>query len=96
MGRWQITQQEGYWANVVDALDRGVSVVTGNRRLAGAISHAFEQREIGQGLEVWVTPDVLPWSAWLQRCWEQAVVSTISDRALIGQRGVDWQEAQTA
>ena len=75
MGKCVINQQEVSWADVFDALDRGVSVVTGNTRLAGAIRHAFEQRAIGQGLEVWFTPDVLPWSAWLQRCWEQAVVS---------------------
>ena len=75
MGKCVINQQEVSWVDVFDALDRGVSVITGNTRLAGAIRHAFEQRAIGRGLEAWITPDVLPWSAWLQRCWEQAVVS---------------------
>ena len=62
-------------AGVFDALDRGVTVVTGNNRLAGVIRHAFEQSAMGKGLEVWPTPDVLPWTAWLQTTWEEAVVS---------------------
>ena len=60
---------------VFGALDRGVTVVTGNKRLAGVTRQAFEQSAMGKGLEVWPTPDILPWTAWLQRAWEEAVVS---------------------
>ena len=60
---------------VFDALDRGVTVITGNKRLAGVTRQTFEQVAIDKGLEVWLTLDVLPWTAWLQRVWEEAVVS---------------------
>lgn len=60
---------------VFGALDRGVTVITGNKRLAGATRQAFEQAAIDKGPEVWPTPDILPWTAWLQRVWEEAVVS---------------------
>ena len=52
-----------------------MTVVTGNKRLAGVTRQAFEQAAMDKGLEVWPTPDVLPWTAWLQRVWEEAVVS---------------------
>jgi len=70
-----IEQQTISLVEVLDALDRGVTVVTGNKRLAGVTRQAFEHAAIGKGYEVWPTPDVLPWSAWLQRSWEEAVVS---------------------
>ena len=60
---------------VFDALDRGMTVITGNKRLAGVTRQTFEQEAMEKGLEVWPTPDVLPWAAWLQRVWEEAVVS---------------------
>ena len=70
-----IEQQTISLANIFDTLGRGVTIVTGNKRLAGVTRQAFEHVAIDKGLEVWPTPDVLPWSAWLQRVWEEAVVS---------------------
>lgn len=70
-----IEQQTISLSEVFIALDCGVTVVTGNKRLAGVTRQAFEQAAIDKGLEVWPTPDVLPWTAWLQRAWEDAVVS---------------------
>ncbi|MDP1559587.1 MAG: PD-(D/E)XK nuclease family protein [Nitrosomonas sp.] len=70
-----IEQQTISLESIFDALDRGVTVITGNNRLAGVTRQAFEQAAIDKGLEVWPTPDVLPWTAWLQRVWEEAVVS---------------------
>ena len=41
---------------VFDALDRGVTVITGNKRLAGVTRQAFEQAAMDKGLEVWPNP----------------------------------------
>ena len=62
-----INQKIVSYVEILDALDRGVTVVTGNKRLAGVTRQAFEQAAMDKGLEVWPTPDVLPWTAWLQR-----------------------------
>ena len=75
MGDYVINQKRVSYVKILDALDRGVTVVTGNKRLASVTRHAFEQAALDKGLEVWPTPDVLPWTAWLQRVWEDAVVS---------------------
>ncbi|NOZ52256.1 MAG: PD-(D/E)XK nuclease family protein [Gammaproteobacteria bacterium] len=69
-----INQQSVSDAKIFDALDRGVTVVTGNKRLAGVIRQAFEQAAINKDLGVWPTPDIVPWSVWLQRSWEEALV----------------------
>lgn len=70
-----IEQQTVSLPEVFEALDRGLTLVTGNNRLAGAIRQAFEQAAMNKGLEVWPTPHLLPWTAWLQNSWDEAVVS---------------------
>lgn len=70
-----VGQQTASLKDVFDALNRGATVVTGNKRLAAVTRQAFEQAAVDKGLEVWSTPRVLPWSAWLQSVWEEAVVS---------------------
>ncbi len=65
--------------DVWEALGSGVTVVTGNKRLANMTLQAFEQEAITKGQEAWLTPDILPWSAWLQRSWENVVVTKGSD-----------------
>lgn len=70
-----IELQAANLTDVFDALHRGATVVTGQRRLAAVLREAFERAAIKKGLEVWPTPDVLPWPAWLYRLWEEAMVS---------------------
>ncbi len=69
-----IEPQEISLPQVFATLDRGVTVVTGNKRLAGALRRAYEQAAMDRGREVWPTPDLLPWSAWLHRTWEEVVL----------------------
>lgn len=73
-----IEQQTISLEEIFDDLDRGVTVVTGNKRLAGVIRQAFERSALDKGLEVWPTPQVLPWTTWLQTIWEEAVISGAS------------------
>ena len=61
--------------DMFDALRRGVTVLTGHKRLAGDLRQSFEFAEAGKGLEVWPTPQVMPWTDWLQGIWEEILVS---------------------
>ena len=70
-----IAPQEASYAEVFEVLDKGMTVVTGNIRLAGVVRQKFEQELINRGNEVWPTPDVLPWTVWMQRTWEEVMVS---------------------
>lgn len=51
------------------ALEQGVTLLTANRRLARHLRRAFDAHQRQRGRVVWATPDILPLSAWLERCW---------------------------
>jgi ATP-dependent helicase/nuclease subunit B len=59
---------------VLAALERGATLVTVNRRLARYYRELYDARACGQGREVWDSPDILPWGAWLARAYEEAVL----------------------
>ncbi|MBL4622201.1 MAG: PD-(D/E)XK nuclease family protein [Immundisolibacteraceae bacterium] len=50
----------------------GRTTVTSSARLAQSLLRQYADYQHGNGLVVWQTPDVLPYEAWLQRCWQQA------------------------
>ena len=54
-------------------LEHGVTVVTGNSRLAEALKQEFQQQAVDRGLQVWESPDIKPWNNWLRQTWEEAV-----------------------
>lgn len=58
------------------ALERGVTVITPNRRLSRRLLSLYGETQQRAGLEVWETPDSLPWGAWLERAWEGACEAT--------------------
>ncbi|MCH8843643.1 MAG: hypothetical protein IID61_11805 [SAR324 cluster bacterium] len=53
------------------ALDDGALLLTVNRRLAGHLRRAYDGRQQAAGLAVWATPEILPYGAWLNRCWSE-------------------------
>lgn len=53
-------------------LAAGATVLTPTRRLAQAVRRAFDQAQELAGHAAWPSPDVLSWSAWLQREWQSA------------------------
>jgi ATP-dependent helicase/nuclease subunit B len=61
-------------------LDDGWVVLTINRRLSRYVERCYEQQKHLEGHIIWPTPDILPFSAWLERCWDylldEAVLST--------------------
>ncbi len=52
-------------------LDKRYTVVTATNRLARYFRHRYAERQAEKGRQSWESADVLPWSAWLQRLWEQ-------------------------
>ncbi|MYB89914.1 MAG: hypothetical protein F4X93_08185 [Proteobacteria bacterium] len=70
-----IEQQTASLTDVFDAMGRGVTVVSGNKRLAAVTLRAFEQVALERGLEAWPTPRIWHWPVWLNNVWEEAVIS---------------------
>ncbi len=52
-----------------------ITVVTPNRRLAAELGREFDERQIAQGLTVWEAPDILPFGAFVERIYEDALYS---------------------
>ena len=78
-----------------DALESGTQVVTATRRLARALQLEYARR---RGGDSWLTPSILPWSAWLleqyralrdfgqwpdaRRCLDEAQAAALWDEVL--------------
>lgn len=58
---------------LLEFLDNDTTFVTVNRRLARAVTDAYAERQIAQGKRAWRTPDVIPFSAWVERSWRTCV-----------------------
>lgn len=56
-------------AALAELIAVGATVVTPNRRLAREIKRLFDARQLAAGRAVWPAADVLPWDAWLVRCY---------------------------
>jgi probable DNA repair protein len=52
-----------------------LTVVTPNRRLAQALAAEFDQRQIAAGRAVWETADILPYPAFVERLYDDALHS---------------------
>lgn len=50
----------------------GRTTITSSARLAQSLHQQFARAQQGSGATVWETPDILPFDAWLVRCWQQA------------------------
>ncbi len=55
--------------SILQQLEAGATVVTATQRLSRYWRDHFNRWQIDQGREVWPTPDVIPWSAWVVRSW---------------------------
>lgn len=54
-----------------------VSVVTPNRRLAQSLAQQFDAYQMAQGRSLWDAPDILPFSAFVERVCDQALHSEL-------------------
>lgn len=57
--------------SVLDAAQSGACVITANTRAARNFKRAFADLQRQSNRAVWQTPQILPWSAWLKRLWQE-------------------------
>ncbi len=57
--------------SVLDAAQSGACVITSNTRAARNLRRAFADRQRAHNLTAWQSPEILPWSAWLRRLWQE-------------------------
>jgi ATP-dependent helicase/nuclease subunit B len=56
-----------------------ITVVTPNRRLAQTLTAQFDAFQTQKGLSVWEAPDILPFGAFVERLWEEALYSSLGE-----------------
>src|SRR5512143_1629240 len=63
------------FARLAEGLVGGVTVLTPNQRLAQALAREFDAAQAAQGRSAWESADILPYSAFVGRCYEDALYS---------------------
>jgi ATP-dependent helicase/nuclease subunit B len=66
------------FARLALGLAGGVTVVTPNRRLAQALSREFDAAQAAQGRSAWESADILPYAAFVERCFEDLLYSGLA------------------
>jgi probable DNA repair protein len=56
-----------------------ITVVTPNKRLSQALMAEFDAFQIAKNLTVWEAPDILPFGAFVERLWEDALYSDLGE-----------------
>ena len=59
------------------ALGDGATIVTATRHLSRALIRQYDRKKKQEGMTAWESADILPWDAWINRCW-LAIEPTIS------------------
>ncbi len=63
------------FARLAEGLKAGATVVTPNRRLALALKGEFDDAQAAAGLAAWDSADILPFSAFVERAYDDALYS---------------------
>jgi len=61
--------------HLAEGLAGGVTVLTPNQRLAQALAREFDAAQAAQGGSAWESADILPYAAFVGRCYEDALYS---------------------
>jgi len=74
--------------SLFERLASGLTLVTGNSRLARVLTGQYGQWRVKRGDRQWRSPDILSWDAWLDKLWEAASLQGCpgTDLALPGGR----------
>ncbi len=66
---------------IVSRIDPGVTLITGNLRLAHSLQQGFDQMCMERAEQVWETADILPWNAWLRRSLSHIIDAHEAEKA---------------
>ncbi len=83
--------------HIYKALDEGATVLTANNRLARFYKAGYNRRKQAEGLRVWPTANLMPFSSWLQQLLTDLQSRQLSSVVLLtqSQQQYVWQEILT-
>lgn len=59
------------YRRVLEAQSQGFTIVTSSQRLARHLQAVYVKSRLEEDLACWEAPDILPWTAWLQRTFDR-------------------------
>jgi len=79
---------------ITTILAQGYTCVTPTKRLSHYLQSQYAALQIEAGKQAWVTPDILSWSGWLHRLWEDISTLQQSDQYVLKphQQQSIWQQ----
>ncbi len=89
-------EKQQLFARLAEGHAARITVVTPNKRLSQALMSEFDAFQIAKGLTVWEAPDILPFDAFVERLWEDALYSDLGDKLPLlltpAQEDLLWQQ----
>ena len=76
--KFPVLRKRELFAHLATGHSAGTAVVTPNRRLAQELGREFDDGQTAKGLKVWETADILPFGAFVERLYEDALYSDIA------------------
>ena len=73
-----VVSKQELFERLAAGLAAQIAVVTPNRRLAQALAREFDPAQADKGLAVWESADILPFSAFVERLYEDALTSELA------------------
>ena len=73
-----VIQKRELFGRLAEGHAAKITVVTPNRRLAQELGREFDDGQTVKGLKVWETADILPFGAFVERLYEDALYSDIA------------------
>ncbi len=70
-------------AELVEALTRGVTILTGNQRAARTLRQQVDLRNRARNLTHWEPPAVLAWDSWIASLWQRLLIDGHATRLLL-------------
>jgi probable DNA repair protein len=68
------------FARLAEGHAAAITVVTPNQRLSHALMLEFDDFQARKGLASWEAPDILPFGAFVERLWEDALYSDLGEK----------------
>ena len=78
---------------ILEALERGAIVITGNQRAARTLRRDLDRRNRERGLRSWQPASVMAWESWTAALWRRLLVNGRSNQLLLNrsQEHAVWQ-----
>src|SRR3982751_2212123 len=76
----EMLSQSQLFARLAEGHAARITVGTPNRRLAHSLTLEFDDYQLARGLSSWEAADILPFGAFVERLWEDALYSDGGER----------------